>query len=116
MSVSSSLNTTSASSGLFTPYNHHDSLAAGQDNGGDLGLADLVPAGTELSRLAGLGLDSLDTGVTVTRYEDSYTYSISYFCLHLHSHTNFFLQFLPTPLEQNIPMIFGTIFYMRHLN
>ena len=67
--------TTSASSGLFTPYNHHDSLAAGQDNGGDLGLADLVPAGTELSRLAGLGLDSLDTGVTVTRFEDSYTHS-----------------------------------------
>ena len=28
----------------------------------------------------------------------------------------FFLQFLPTPLEQNIPIIFGTIFYMRHLN
>ena len=49
--------TTSASSGLFTPYNHH---------GGELGVLDL-PAGTELSRLAGLGLDTLDTGVAVTR-------------------------------------------------
>ena len=48
--------TTSASSGLFTPYNH----------GGELGVLDL-PAGTELSRLAGLGLDSLDSGVAVTR-------------------------------------------------
>jgi len=54
--------TTSASSGLFTPYNHHDHRA---DNG-DLGVLDLVPAGTELSRLAGLGLDSLDTGAAVT--------------------------------------------------
>ena len=59
--------TTSASSGLFTPYNHHDHRA---DNGGDLGVLDLVPAGTELSRLAGLGLDSLDTGAAVTRYCD----------------------------------------------
>ena len=51
--------TTSASSGLFTPYNHHD-------HGGDLGVLDL-PAGTELSRLAGLGLDSLESGAAVTR-------------------------------------------------
>ena len=51
--------TTSASSGLFTPYNHHD-------HGADLGVLDL-PAGTELSRLAGLGLDSLESGVAVTR-------------------------------------------------
>ena len=51
--------TTSASSGLFTPYNHHD-------HGGELGVLDL-PAGTELSRLAGLGLDSLEAGVAVTR-------------------------------------------------
>merc|ERR1719361_1620211 len=50
--------TTSASSGLFTPYNHHD-------HGGDLGVLDL-PAGTELSRLAGLGLDSLESGAAVT--------------------------------------------------
>ena len=51
--------TTSASSGLFTPYDHHD-------NGGESGLLNL-PAGTELSSLTGLGLDSLDN-VTVTRY------------------------------------------------
>merc|ERR1719481_1444114 len=49
--------TTSASSGLFTPYDHHD-------NGGESGLLNL-PAGTELSSLTGLGLDSLDN-VTVT--------------------------------------------------
>jgi len=58
--------TTSASSGLFTPYNHH---------GGELGVLDL-PAGTELSRLAGLGLDSLDAGVAVTSsFFTSTTYS-----------------------------------------
>merc|ERR1712098_105823 len=48
--------TTSASSGLFTPYDHHD-------NGGESSLLNL-PAGTELSSLTG-GL-GLDNGVTVT--------------------------------------------------
>ena len=48
--------TTSASSGLFTPYNHHDN---GADSGEQPSVLDL-PAGTELSRLAGLGLDSLE--------------------------------------------------------
>ena len=51
--------TTSASSGLFTPYDHQDV--------GETSLLQL-PAGTELSSLTGgLGLDSLDNGVSVTR-------------------------------------------------
>ena len=51
--------TTSASSGLFTPYDHQDV--------GENSLLQL-PAGTELSSLTGgLGLDSLDNGVSVTR-------------------------------------------------
>jgi len=61
--------TTSASSGLFTPYDHHD-------NGGESSLLNL-PAGTELSSLTG-GL-GLDNGVTVTSsfFTPTPTYSTS---------------------------------------
>ena len=54
----------SASTGLFTPYSHH----AGENGGGELGVLDL-PAGTELSKLAGLGLDNMDSNAAVTRSE-----------------------------------------------
>ena len=59
LGFSGTTRTTSASSGLFTPYNHHDN-GADADHPSVLDL----PAGTELSRLAGLGLDSLDSPVT----------------------------------------------------
>jgi len=47
----------SASSGLFTPYSHN--------NSGEIGVLDL-PAGTELSKLAGLGLDTIENNAVVT--------------------------------------------------
>ena len=54
----------SASSGLFTPYSHHNS--SDMSHHGEIGVLDL-PAGTELSKLAGLGLDTIENSAVVTR-------------------------------------------------
>jgi len=62
--------TTSASSGLFTPYNHHDNGVDGEQPS----VLDL-PAGTELSRLAGLGLDSLEATATSSFFTSTSTYT-----------------------------------------
>ena len=53
----------SASSGLFTPYSHQSSVEPQQP---EIGVLDL-PAGTELSKLAGFGLDSIESSAAVTR-------------------------------------------------
>jgi len=53
----------SASSGLFTPYSHHNSTEISHH--GEIGVLDL-PAGTELSKLAGLGLDTIENNAVVT--------------------------------------------------
>jgi hypothetical protein len=54
----------SASSGLFTPYSHQNTTET-HHHGGEIGVLDL-PAGTELSKLAGLGLDSMESSTAVT--------------------------------------------------
>ena len=53
----------SASSGPFNPYSNHNST---ENHHGEIGVLDL-PAGTELSKLAGLGLDSIESSSAVTR-------------------------------------------------
>jgi len=54
----------SASSGLFTPYSHQNN-ADSHHGHGEIGVLDL-PAGTELSKLAGLGLDNIESSAVVT--------------------------------------------------
>lgn len=54
----------SASSGLFTPYSHHNNTENNHHHG-EIGVLDL-PAGTELSKLAGLGLDNIESNAVVT--------------------------------------------------
>jgi len=54
----------SASSGLFTPYSHHNNTESSHHHG-EIGVLDL-PAGTELSKLAGLGLDNIESNAVVT--------------------------------------------------
>eukprot|EP00092_Neocalanus_flemingeri_P107649 GFUD01138184.1.p1 GENE.GFUD01138184.1~~GFUD01138184.1.p1 ORF type:complete len:197 (-),score=55.05 GFUD01138184.1:1694-2284(-) len=55
----------SASSGLFTPYSSHHNSSDMSSHHGEIGVLDL-PAGTELSKLAGLGLDSIENNAVVT--------------------------------------------------